>query len=263
MPKHPRKKGTLLVGTSGWSYGGWTRFYPADLPSREYLSYYSRRFSTAEVNYSFYHLPRPTTCKKWSEQTPAGFVFALKLSRFITHIKRLRGVKVALRKFLANARVLGPKLGPVLVQLPPSFKIDVKTLARFLGGAADVAEELHLEEPLRLAFEFRHPSWFDAGSEAYEAAVEVLREHGAAMVFAHSSRYPYPSEEPLTAKFVYLRYHGPKELFASRYREQGLQRWAPKINKWLKAGQNVYAYFNNDVRGYAVEDAACLRGLLR
>jgi uncharacterized protein YecE (DUF72 family) len=249
------KQAVLYVGTSGWSYD-WEGFYPAGLRSREYLPYYSRQFRTVEVNYSFYRLPRPSTYEKWKSETSDDFIFAVKLSRFITHVKKLSGVKQALKKFLTNAMPLGPKLGPVLVQLPPSFRVDVKRLARFLERTGQVRSEMSMGAPLRLAFEFRHRTWFDRPDA--ETVFDAIKRYGAAVVFAHSSRYPYPDDEPVTADFVYLRFHGPREMFASRYGAAGLERWRPRIEEWLGRGLDVYAYFNNDVDGYAVDDARAL-----
>lgn len=253
----PRSRGKLYVGTSGWAYG-WRHFYPDDLPNRRYLEYYAGRFQTVEVNYTFYRLPRTTTYAKWAGQTPDAFVFSLKLSRFITHIKRLQGTKMAFRKFIQAAAPLGAKLGPVLVQLPPSFGLDVRRLERFLAKAHDVGEERTLR-PLRLAFEFRHPTWF--GREA-KPALDVLTRYGSAFVCGHSSRYPYPDLEPVTGDFMYLRFHGPDEMFASAYGRSGLQRWAPQVRRWIDDGMDVFAYFNNDIGGHAVRDAQALRALV-
>jgi uncharacterized protein YecE (DUF72 family) len=247
------RRGQLYVGTSGWTYN-WEDFYPEDLPNRRRLDFYARRFSTIEVNYSFYRLPRETTYEKWADQTLETFVFALKLSRFITHVKRLHGVKTAFRKFVECAAPLGAKLGPVLVQLPPSFGLDVRRLERFLERAHEVGEERSLH-PLRLAFEFRHPTWF--GSDA-RTALETLERYGAAFVCGHSSRYPYPRPAPLTGDFMYLRFHGPGKMFASAYGRRSLRRWVPLIQGWLDDGIDVFAYFNNDVGGHAVRDAQAL-----
>ncbi len=249
------KQAVLYVGTSGWSYD-WEGFYPDGLRNREYLSYYSRRFGTVEVNYSFYHLPRPSTYEKWRSETSDDFIFAVKLSRFITHVKKLSGVESALEKFLVNAVTLGSKLGPVLVQLPPSFGVDIERLVRFLERSERVRSEISMSTPLRLAFEFRHPTWFERPYR--QAVVDTMKRYGTAVVFAHSSRYPYPDDEPVTAGFVYMRFHGPREMFASRYGKAGLERWRPKIKDWLGRGLDVYAYFNNDVHGYAVGDAEAL-----
>jgi uncharacterized protein YecE (DUF72 family) len=222
------------------------------------LEFYSERFRSVEVNYSFYRLPLKTTYEKWADQSPDGFLFTLKLSRFITHVKRLHGVKTAFRTFITRAAPLGAKLGPVLVQLPPTFGIDVGRLERFLKGACEVGGERGIN-PLRLAFEFRHPTWF--GPDA-TAALDTLKRYGAAFVCAHSNRYPYPDTEPVTGDFMYLRFHGPVKMFESEYGRSGLSRWALLIDKWRGKGIDVFAYFNNDVSGHAVRDAQALLELV-
>ena len=242
----------LFVGTSGWNYSDWReRFYPADVKPRQYLTHYATRFHTTEVNYSFYHLPKRSTYENWAAQVPPDFVFALKASRTITHIRRLRDVAELWREFLENASALNDRLGPVLLQFPPSFKKDAQLLAAFL------AESSRLDNfgRRRLAFEFRHESWFAA--EVYE----VLRQHGSALVIAHSERYP---QAPFvqTARFVYLRLHGPGALFASAYSEKQLRDWAAEIVKWMNAEKGVHVYFNNDFQGYAIENAVTLSGLI-
>lgn len=254
-----RAKGKLWIGTSGWSYD-WGTFYPAELPAGRRLAFYSTRFGSAEANYSFYRLPREATYAKWRDETPDDFVFALKLSRYVTHIKRLKGAAGPLKVFLARAMALGRKRGPILVQLPPGFRVDAKRLSAFLATAERTKTALGLRG-LRLAFEFRHPSWFEQGATR-DAVLGVLKKRNAAFVFAHSAHYPYPGDEPVTADFVYVRFHGPKALFASRYGPAALRSWAGKIRRWRLRGLDVHAYFNNDVAGYAVEDAATLARLL-
>lgn len=252
------KRGRLFIGTSGWAYP-WENFYPADLASRDYLKYYSRHFPTTEVNYSFYRLPKPTTYDQWAVATPENFILALKLSRFITHIKRLKGIRQPLTKFLENARPLGRKLGPILVQLPPSFRVNPPLLETFLRVSRAVEKKLRLA--LRWAFEFRHRTWFAPSAERAKA-LAALKRHQAAFVFGHSSRYPYPEDEPVTADFVYLRFHGPDSLFSSKYGPRRIKPWVSKIRRWLKGGHDVYAYFNNDFSGLAVDDARTLQRLV-
>jgi uncharacterized protein YecE (DUF72 family) len=239
----------FLAGTSGWNYPGWRgSFYPENLPAREFLSFYAVRFATVEVNYSFYHLPRVSTYQKWREQTPEGFVFALKASRFITHIKRLKGVRESWGEFVARALALKEKLGPILFQFPPSFHAtaeNLKNVERMLAYKAS------REHALRLAMEFRHESCFG------EAMLALLREHQAALVIAHSSRYPVP-KVVATAPFVYFRFHGPRELFASGYSNAELEEWATHMKALLADGLDVYAYFNNDAMGDAVPNAETL-----
>jgi uncharacterized protein YecE (DUF72 family) len=239
------KRGEFYAGTSGWTYGSWRgRFYPEDLKSADYLAWYARHFDTVEINYSFYHLPQPATFEKWAAGTPAGFVFAVKVSKLVTHTRRLEGVEEGWRKFLDHAFHLGEKLGPLLLQFPPSFRADVPRLAAFL----ELSRRLGA---LRLALEFRHASWFTREVD------ELVASHGAALVIGHSSRYPCAPLET-AAPFLYLRFHGPRELFASRYSQEELAAWAARIRSWLAAGRPVYAYFNNDVGGHAVENAQML-----
>lgn len=242
----------LLVGTSGWTYASWRGpFYPRSLPSRLYLEFYAKEFSTTEVNYSFYHLPRPSTYEKWASQVPDHFVFALKASRFITHVKRLVDVEEAWATFVQNALVLGPHLGPILLQFPPSFRCNRRTLTGFLRVAQRAAPASH---PLRLTFEFRHDSWF--GEEIYA----LLRQHDAALCIADSPGYP--RHDRVTADFVYVRFHGRTELFASEYTEQELTEEATRIRRYLRDGLDVYVYFNNDALGHAVQNAKALTSLV-
>lgn len=244
--------GCLRAGTSGWNYPDWKGvFYPPELKSRDYLGWYSRHFDTTEVNYSFYHLPKRRTYENWAAQTPDGFLFALKASRFITHVKRLEDVDEEWRRFLDNAQALGPKLGPVLLQFPPSFKAAQAALKKFLSMSDSVASA----GKLKLAFEFRHASWFDP------EICELLRHHQAALVIAHSQRFPQAPLVP-TAPFVYVRFHGPERLFGSRYSTADLEAWAARMKRWLNEGRMVYAYFNNDFHGYAIQNAKELAALV-
>lgn len=239
----------LFIGTSGWTYSSWKgAFYPKDLPSRRYLEFYSREFDSTEVNYSFYHLPRPSTYDKWASQVPKDFIFALKASRFITHVKRLSGVEEAWPTFVHNALALGSHLGPILLQFPPSLQIDRKRLEAFLRAAQRPAPRSHR---LRLVCEFRHDSWFR------EEIFSLLSRYEAALCIADSPRYP--RQNVVTANFVYLRFHGRAELFASKYSDVELANEANRIKRYLRDGLDAYVYFNNDALGYAVENARTLR----
>jgi uncharacterized protein YecE (DUF72 family) len=240
-----KKKGQLWVGTSGWSYPHWRGvLYPPEAKSAEWLRIYAGTFRTVELNASFYHMPRPETFRKQAAQTPEGFLFAVKAHRSITHEMRLAGAMERWAEFVSSAMELGAKLGPVLLQFPPSFRAQPELLEEFLSAhAAD-----RQRRALRLAFEFRHASWF-AG-----AVADILHQHGAALVLADSSRYPQAPLEPQGA-FVYLRFHGPAALFASSYSEAQLEEWAARIRGWLGEGRDVYAYFNNDAGGCAVRNA--------
>ncbi len=241
-----------LIGTSGWAYKSWReRFYPANLPSRRYLEFYGREFPTTELNASFYRLPSPQTFRNWANQVPDRFVFAVKASRLLTHIKRLIDVEEPWTALLKSACELEHRLGPILLQLPPSFRLELTRLEAFLemvqGGSAQAA--------LRLVFEFRHQSWFR--KEVYR----LLERYGAALCIADSPRYP--REDVVTADFAYFRYHGRSQLFASNYSRVELTREARKIEQYLQDGVEVFAYFNNDARGYAVQNAHTLKMLLK
>lgn len=242
-----------FVGTSGWNYAGWRGlFYPEGLPSRQYLAFYAGEFGTTEVNYSFYHLPRPQTYANWAAQVPEGFVFAVKASRLVTHIKRLKAVAEPWRTFVGNARGLGTRLGPILLQFPPSLAKDEARLKQFLALAR---REARGKPPLRLVFEFRHESWFT------DPVYRLLRAHGAALCIADSPRYP--RRDVVTADFTYFRFHGRTRLFASRYTTGELAEEARGMARQLAAGLDVYVYFNNDAEGHAVENARALGALLR
>jgi uncharacterized protein YecE (DUF72 family) len=236
-------KDKIFIGTSGWVYSHWDDiFYPEDLPAKDKLKYFSKRFKTAEINYSFYHLPRPSTYQKWYSETPEDFLFAIKASRFITHIKRLKDVKEAWKTFLENALSLKEKLGPFLFQFPPSFQAnetEIKRLEDFL--------KLIIKKKLCYAFEFRHKSWCN------KKIYKLLKKYNVAWVIADSPSYP--KAEEITSDFVYVRMHGSKVLFTSNYTKRELKDLSQKIKKWLSQKKDVYVYFNNDAMGYAVENA--------
>ena len=247
----------LFIGTSGWVYSHWDGiFYPENLPSKDKLKYFSQRFKTAEINYSFYHLPRPSTYQNWYRQTPEDFLFAVKASRFITHIKRLQGVEEAWEQFIENTLSLKEKLGPILFQFPPSFKaneIEIKRLEDFLKLITkSLKSKIYI---LKFAFEFRHKSWCD------DKIYKLLKKYNAAWVIADSPRYP--RADVVTANFVYIRMHGSKILFASKYTKKELSSLAQKIKKWLKQKLDVYCYFNNDAYGYSIENAKTLLELCK
>jgi len=248
----------LFIGTSGWIYSHWKGvFYPLTLSSQKRLTYFSQKFNTTEINYSFYHLPKPTTYQKWYSETPADFIFAVKASRFITHIKRLKGVKRAWRVFVKNALNLKEKLGPILFQFPPSFQAtqeNIKRLEEFLKFIKSFT--FHVSSfKIRFAFEFRHKSW------CQEKIYKLLRKYNTAWVIADSPKYP--KAEVITADFVYIRMHGSKVMFSSKYTKKELQSLSVKIKKWKKRGKDIFVYFNNDAQGFAVENARELLALCK
>lgn len=252
----------VYVGTSGWVYPDWTgKFYPADLAQRKWLEYYSQHFKTVEVNATFYRQMKQSTFENWVKTVPFDFIFSVKASRFITHIKRLKPADDSLVRFIESVSFLDKKLGPILFQLPPRLKIDTKKLEIFFSELR--AQNLRL----KAAFEFRDRSWFD------DAIYQILKKHNAALVISESGGHPtsprelrgarWPSEEVITADFTYIRFHGEGGSYASKYTDDELAEWAAKIKKWQKQGVDVYAYFNNDVAGFAVENAKTLAGLLQ
>jgi uncharacterized protein YecE (DUF72 family) len=238
----------VRVGCSGWNYPHWReRVYPKGLPQRRWLEHYATLFDTVEVNNTFYRLPRVSAVQGWAEQSPPGFLFAVKMSRYLTHIRRLGGLERGIPLFSERIAPLATagKLGPVLWQLPPTFKRDderlAATLAAIPGG--------------RHCFEFREPSWY--AEEVYE----LLRRHQAALVIPDSPKYPFRTLE-LTAGWTFVRFHHGSRGRNGNYSETELAEWADRILGWGEAGIDVYAYFNNDWEGYAVRNGLRLRELL-
>lgn len=251
------KNNNIHIGLSGWSFDWDSVVGEERIPSSRRIEVLSLYFDTAEANYPFYRLPKIKTYEKWKKQAGEDFIFSVKLSRYISHIKRLRGIKTPLGKFLRRYKYLGSKAGPILVQLPANLKADFKLLFGFLSDFADVCRKMAIPLPF-LAFEFRHPSWFE-GVETEK----ILARYGACLVFSHSSRYPYPNKEPETSsEFVYFRMHGPGELFNSEYGRERLAEWKGKILKYAK-NKDVYVYFNNDGSAYSAKDALELKRLIR
>jgi uncharacterized protein YecE (DUF72 family) len=282
---------TIRIGISGWRYAPWRGpFYPPELPQRAELEYASRRFSTIEINGSFYSLQRPESYAQWHAETPDGFVFSVKGGRYITHMLRLRNVEQALANFFASGVFnLRAKLGPILWQFPPNFRYDRERMERFfrlLPRDTEAARALarrrsawmkgrvrlaiDAPRPLRHAVEVRHESFRDA------SFVDLLREQGMALVIAETAGQ-WPMAQDVTADFMYLRLHGDKELYRSGYSDRALSRWAERIRAWQQGSQptdaqtvssggppsrqprDVYCYFDNtDVKLRAPVDARSL-----
>ena len=234
--------GAVRIGCSGWNYKHWREVvYPKGLPARRWLEHYATLFDTVEVNATFYRLPTVSAVEGWVQQSPAGFLFAVKSSRFLTHMKRLTDMGAPVQRFYEriDPLVRSPKLGPVLWQLPESFHRNDERLAHALQ---------HLPVG-RHCFEFRHQSWF--ASEVYD----LLRAHGVALVIGDDPRRPFQTRE-LTADFTYLRFHhGGGD---GNYAHQKLAAWARRIEEWRES-VDVYAYFNNDWGGFAVENGLWLK----
>lgn len=230
----------VLVGTSGWQYASWRgRFYPEKLRQADWLEHYAARFRTVEVNNAFYRLPEASTFSAWAQRTPDDFVVVVKVSRYLTHIKRLKDPEEPVARFMERARHLGRKLGPVLVQLPPNLQADVERLDAALAQfPADV----------RVTVEFRHPSWFTDETKA------LLERRGAALCLADSPH----RETPLwrTADWGYVRLHEGTASPRPCYSREALDAWAGRVADLWGRDDEVYAFFNNDPLGCAPRDAA-------
>jgi len=234
----------IKIGTSGYNYQHWRGvFYPKDLPEKKWLEFYAKVFNTVELNVTFYRLPKMQVFEGWRERVPKNFRYAVKGSRFITHIKKLKDCQDPVRIFYKNAKALGEKLLVILWQLPPNLKVDHEKLEKFVKFLPAG----------RHAFEFREKSWF------CKAVYDILKKNRMSLVLADSPSWPY--EEILTAAFVYIRMHGGRSLYGSKYSDKELKVWAEKIKKWGK-DRDIFVYFNNDTHGYAVENAKKLRELL-
>jgi len=234
----------IHIGTSGWIYNHWSEvFYPKDCPKTKWLEFYAEHYGTVELNASFYRLPKPQTFENWRKRTPDTFLWAVKANRYITHIKRLRDAQEPLERFFSSVELLKEKLGPILIQLPPSLSFDEAVFNQFCQ---------HLKGNRRYALEVRHPSW------AQERAMDILRDNNIALCISDTAgRYPYIEED--TSTFIYVRLHGSKKLYASEYTEEELQAYARKIRDWPK---DTYLYFDNDYKGYAIKNAKRLKEIL-
>ena len=289
MPARGKRRspqGKVRIGISGWTYAPWRgKFYPRDLPHNRELAYAAKLFPSIEVNGTFYSLQRPESFAKWAQAVPEDFVFSLKGPRFITHIRRLKVIAKPLANFFASGLLrLGPKLGPILWQLPPNFRFDSKRLDNFLKllprdteAAAALARrhdkrlsgrswlKTDAARPIRHCLEIRHKSF-----EVPEF-IELLRKHSVALVCADTVEWPRLMD--VTSDFMYCRLHGSEELYASGYDDQALDEWAARVVSWLRGeepetanrvspkrlrksdGRDVYVYFDNDAKICAPVDA--------
>jgi uncharacterized protein YecE (DUF72 family) len=230
------------IGTSGWHYDHWRHlFYPDRLPKAKWLEFYARHFTTVELNNTFYRLPSEEAFANWRHSTPANFAFAVKVSRFITHIKRLKDSQEPVDTFLGRAKILNQKLGPLLYQLPPSMHRDDGRLESFLSI---------LPSELKHVFEFRHESWLDDG------VFEILRRHNAGLCVFDMPDFSCPLVA--TADFAYIRFHGSTGLYSSCYSGEELAEWARRLVGLAPEVKEVYIYFNNDTEAFAVKNAMTL-----
>ena len=266
-----RASGRVWIGTSGWNYPHWRgSFYPPGLPHKQELAHVGRCFGTVEVNGTFYSLTRPSTCQAWRQAVPPGFVFAIKGSRYITHMLKLRDYQAPLGNFFAQGiLLLGRQLGPMLWQLPPGLKFDADRAGAFFAAlprdiaAAERRARAHdarttgrsaltapdgRHQPLRHAVEPRHPSWME------DAALARLEAHDVALVAADTAGQ-HPFSLARTAGFAYMRLHGSTQLYASRYTDQEIATWAGRVRRLRDDGVDVHVYFDNDARAHAPGDA--------
>lgn len=258
MAKSSKKSPKILVGCSGWIYKDWAeRFYPPDLADSEKLKYYAGHFNTVEVNNSFYRLPTEQAFQNWASQVPSRFIFAVKLSRFLTHVKRLKpdpATNEGVDRFCSRARHLKAKFGVALVQLPANFRAS-ETKIENLAEQFKHAEQKY-DMTFRLALECRHESWFS------NQIFERLRRLNIAMVINSSPKTTWPFTCEQTADFAYIRFHGSKRLYSSSYTDKELEKWAAFIKNDLQYAKVIYCFFNNDKSAKAVENAVRLRRLI-
>lgn len=230
----------LLIGTSGWTFASWQGpFYPTEVAKRDWLRWYAAQFSTTEINGSFYRTPSEEAVRNWREQTPRDFVFAWKASKFITHWKRLKDTcenSIALME--SRVRLLGPKAGPILFQLPQNFAADRERLAKFI---------IMLPKRRRYAFEFRHSSWYE------DRIFDLLRDNDVSLCLSDHHHAPAPWK--VTAAHVYVRCHGPDGRYRDNYSDPTLVRLASNIRQWRREQRRIFVYFDNDQKSAAPADA--------
>jgi uncharacterized protein YecE (DUF72 family) len=237
----------IRIGTSGWHYKHWIgRYYPKDIKPAAMLAWYLRDFDTVEINNTFYRLPEESAFDTWRKSVPANFVFAVKGSRFITHMIKLKDPNRGIVNFVPRAKRLGKKLGPILWQLPPGWKVNVERLDEFLST---------LPKRTRHAFEFRNQSWLT------DAVLEVLHRHNAAFCIYELAGYQSPIE--ITADWTYVRLHGPtSSKYQGSYSDSQLNAWTKRIDAWKSKLRAIYVYFDNDDSAYAVNNALTLKQLV-
>lgn len=235
--------GPIRIGCSGWMYAHWReRFYPKGLPQKEWFRHYAQTFDTVEINNSFYHLPGENAVASWARQAPPRFTYAVKVNRFITHMKKLKDPEEPLRKFISRMQGLGRHLGPLLYQLPPHWNCNPERFRAFLDA---------LPSDLIHVFEFRHQSWVN------DEIFATLDGHRASLCVHDMTGIEIP--RVATGPVAYVRFHGTLPLYAGGYSQRTLRSWAEWLTEQAAAGRSAFAYFNNDAEGQAVFDAQKLR----
>ena len=237
----------LFIGTSGYDYDHWSGgFYPKDLAHDEWFDHYAQHFRTVEINNTYYNLPEPKTFRDWKSRAPEGFVYAVKASRYMTHMKKLKDPREPWQNFWNGVRKLGDRLGPILFQLPPHWRCNPERLETFLKL---------LPRSVQPAFEFRDPDWYN------DTVYGLLEDAGAALV-RHDMEGSATPEDARTGGFGYYRFHGSEGAYEGRYGKNRLRPWARRIRNDIEDGRRVYVYFNNDQNTYAVRDAVALREMI-
>ncbi len=237
----------ILIGTSGWHYNHWKGpFYPGDMKTKDFLPYYAHRFETTEINNTFYSLPQENTLKQWQSRVKRDFVFSVKASRYITHMKKLKDPEAGLSRFLPIVKALGKNLGPVLFQLPPKWNCNADRLKQFLE-VLDGYEH-------QWVFELRNRSRLN------DEVLKLLSDYGAALCIYDMEQEVSPKE--ITTDFTYVRLHGPGDKYHGEYDTQALAGWAGAFSSWAAKGIRVYCYFDNDEQGFAPRDALRLKSML-
>ena len=237
----------VCIGTSGWSYDHWQGvFYPETVAANRRLAYYQKNFRSVEINSSFYSLPSAASLRRWYESVSGDFVFAVKASRYITHMKKLRDPQRTIKTFMSRVEILRDKLGPILFQLPPRWHINTERLAALFKI---------LPRGYFYAVEFRDPSWYS------ERIYDLLAKNNVAFCIYDLGGILSPMQ--VTADFIYIRLHGPEGPYQGQYSGRALCRWAERIERWRKEKRAVYCYFDNDEAAHAVRDAARLQKMLR
>ncbi|TDT41444.1 uncharacterized protein YecE (DUF72 family) [Halospina denitrificans] len=240
------QEAAIHIGTSGWRYGHWQGpFYPQGCHEEDWLRYYATRLGTVEINNTFYQLPSAAALVQWRKAVPEGFRFAVKASRYITHMKKLKDPEEGVPNFLNRIRYLEDRLGPVLFQLPPRWRVNPGRLEAFLKS---------LDPELHYAFEFRDPSWHTA------SVYDLLHQYRAAFCIYDLAGQRAP--EVVTTDFVYVRLHGPDDAYEGCYGRQVLDEWKQRLVGWADEGKSVYVYFDNDAHGYAASNAEQLQALI-
>lgn len=239
----------IHIGTSGWSYKHWKGiFYPNEMKPTDYISFYANHFSVSELNGSFYKLPTQETVLKWITMVPDDFLFCPKMSRYLSHMKKLHDPEEPLQRFFNIFEPVKQHLGPVLIQLPDNVKFNDVVVRPFY----ELLQSNYSE--YRCAMEVRDESWFS------DESLKLMKRHKVTLVFAQSEKFPYYEE--ITAKDIFIRFHGPESLYSSSYSDETLQEYALKFGEWIKQGHEVWAFFNNDVGGHALRNGAKLKELV-